>query len=469
MPTFNPCPAPLASSFGSIGNSCDKSANTDQSQGAELDNVAPRLSSTPPVRRESGDSGPIARMPAKMQDSRGRAMVLKSQGQSSRTVEGGESSVQAPGGEASAQGPSVVLHQPRTARKPGNPADGPVVLHPSKSGHRRSESRDTLSPDDARSQYIGHRRSTSGPHGRTSAQALGRSSSLAATIDENSSRLSLQNVVTNMDPNDKQHMHERGDKIRSELALRVQGGIWGGFGTPIVTENGDVLAIRVDPERIQDFRCLLQRAKDDMSVGANNVLLRNITGYDGCNVYTSKDGHAGLGATREGTIISVYKAGPRSPKEGERHRMPDLVRAAVKDGDGNHLACLAHLIPFYAMFGFDVAGVIPLPPDKSTPGWTDKDSKDFAPQIAQWKVTREDGTEVKLPLVLMTLNPERFAEFDASPRNRAAIVQPMDPSVFEGLPHFESAVAAYAAALEMRDAAKAEKAKAEKDEVATAV
>jgi hypothetical protein len=275
----------------------------------------------------------------------------------------------------------------------------------------------------------------------------GRHSSLRASGETRRSQLSLSNVSV-LNDDGKKTMVEKGTELRGELAMRAQSGNFGGFGEAIKTEDGQILAIRVNPERMQDFRCLLQAAKDEMTVGANNVLLRTPEGYDGCQLFVSKDGMAGLGVTQDGTVISVYKTGAKSPKEGERHRMPDLLRAAVKEAGGDHLACLAHLVPFYSQYGFDVAGVIPLPPHESTPGWNEKDTKDFAKQIDAWKVDTEQG-EVKLPLVLMRVNPERFDVFDATGK---APKETLDSSIFEGKPHFVSAVAAYEGAAAMREA-----------------
>jgi hypothetical protein len=285
----------------------------------------------------------------------------------------------------------------------------------------------------------------------------GETRSMVESAISRVSQLSVQ-TVTETAPN----LLDRGKAVRASLLEMTQKNDFSGIGEAIRNDKGDVLAIAVDPEHMEDFRAVLGISKEEMTKGKNTVILRTPEGYKECQLYLSKDGMAGLAVTKEGAIISVFKVGDPSPREG-RHRMVDLMRVAGTVGGGDHLGCLASLVGYYLRFGYEVVGLDPRSPSERNAAWTEQDDKDYAAELKKWVVNTSKGP-VALPFVIMRKNPEKFGQFVQNEKMLPKVdfsPSDLDTTHLEGeeegaITEFHDTLEGYAYVIAMRESAVSE-------------
>jgi hypothetical protein len=254
----------------------------------------------------------------------------------------------------------------------------------------------------------------------------------------------------------KQAMVNRGKELRNQLAECSENNDFSALGEVVRDENSNrILAIRFRSDRQgkENFRCLMALAMDEKKNGgakakseAKFVNMRSVKGYDGCELFTSIDGKAGLGSSEDGTFISIFKSG------GAKNLMVDLARSAQKITGADQLGCHAQLSAYYYRFGFDYKGVVPLSPAQRVKGWRKRDTKALANEAKNWQVrSNKTEKEVALPFVLMRLNPDRFAEVDSTGEMLPAPEQKLDSGMLLDLPQYPNHQELYKAGTRMRE------------------
>ncbi len=210
-------------------------------------------------------------------------------------------------------------------------------------------------------------------------------------------------------PDDPAAMHRRAREVRAELSECQQTGNYETFGEVIRDTDSTPVAIHLKPERLEDLRCLLSLAKEELGrKKAAPVTLRSAKYYEGVDLFISLDGKAGAGLTRENRIVSFFKAPPNSPKNAMHHRAHDVMNEVILRG-GDHLVCLSHMLAYYNKhYGFELLAIVPRSPLDAYPGWTEQNNEDYEEEMRQFTVVTGEGDNqrtVALPYVVMRLNP----------------------------------------------------------------
>jgi hypothetical protein len=189
--------------------------------------------------------------------------------------------------------------------------------------------------------------------------------------------------------------------IRTKLQLCSEKKDFSEFGEVLNVEDGTPVALKFHPSKVEEFRALMSLARDENSHG-EGVLVGSAEKYKTCVLLGSLDGMALCAVNEKKGLMSVVKGRPSSPKDAQRHRVPDIINIAIDRFGANHLVAFgkAGAKRYGEQYYFEPRVIWPEDPSVTVPHWSDK-SKD---QFSELYERDENGREIGLSIVFMVLN-----------------------------------------------------------------